>query len=277
MTHRALVTGASRGIGKAIALALAEAGYDVAIGARTLNSGDPTQDHSMSIHKKDERPLPGSLEETAQLIRERGQEALPVRMDLTDQTSVESAVGEVLDRWGGVDVVVNNGRHIGPGLMDTILDTPLEQYRLFVEAHAIAPLRIVQLVLPGMLERGEGTFVTISSGAGTDFYPVGKPGAGGSGLGYRLGKASGHTIVGSLLAEYADQGIRAFNVDPGLVATERNSIELAELGFDPDIGAPPAAIGAAVTWLVTDPGSEEVMRGDISGQALARERGLHSW
>ena len=277
MTHRALVTGASRGIGKAIALALAEAGYDVAIGARTLNSGDPTQDHSMSIHKKDERPLPGSLEETAQLIRERGQEALPVRMDLTDQTSVESAVGEVLDRWGGVDVVVNNGRHIGPGLMDTILDTPLEQYRLFVEAHAIAPLRIVQLVLPGMLERGEGTFVTISSGAGTDFYPVGKPGAGGSGLGYRLGKASGHTIVGSLLAEYADQGIRAFNVDPGLVATERNSIELAELGFDPGIGAPPAAIGAAVAWLVTDPGSEEVMRGDISGQALARERGLHSW
>jgi NAD(P)-dependent dehydrogenase (short-subunit alcohol dehydrogenase family) len=277
MTRRALVTGASRGIGKAIALALAEAGHDVAIGARTLNSGDPTLDHSMSIHKKDERPLPGSLEETAQLIRERGQEALPVRMDLTDQKSVESAVGEVLDRWGGVDVVVNNGRHIGPGLMDTILDTPLEQYRLFVEAHAIAPLRIVQLVLPGMLERGAGTFVTISSGAGTDFYPVGKPGAGGSGLGYRLGKASGHTIVGSLLAEYADQGIRAFNVDPGLVATERNSIELAELGFDPAIGAPPAAIGAAVTWLVTDPGSEEVMRGDISGQALARERGLHSW
>jgi NAD(P)-dependent dehydrogenase (short-subunit alcohol dehydrogenase family) len=277
MARRALVTGASRGIGKAIALALAEAGHDVAIAARTLNSGDPTLDHSMSIHKKDERPLPGSLEETAALIRELGREALPVRMDLTDQKSVEAAVGEVLDGWGGVDVVVNNGRHIGPGLMDTILDTPLEQYRLFVEAHAVAPLRIVQLLLPGMLERGSGTFVTISSGSGTDFYPVGKPGAGGAGLGYRLGKASGHTIVGSLLAEYSDRGIRAFNVDPGLVATERNSIELAELGFDPSIGAPPAAIGAAIRWLVTDPGAEEIMRGDISGQALARERGLHSW
>jgi NAD(P)-dependent dehydrogenase (short-subunit alcohol dehydrogenase family) len=277
MARRALVTGASRGIGKAIAIALADAGYDVAIAARTLSSGDPTLDHSMSVHKKDERPLPGSLEETAQLIGERGREALPVRMDLTDQKSVEAAVGEVLDRWGGVDVVVNNGRHIGPGLMDTILDTPLEQYRLFVEAHAIAPLRIAQLLLPWMLERGSGTFVTISSGAGTDFYPVGKPGAGGAGLGYRLGKASGHTVVGSLLAEYADQGIRAFNVDPGLVATERNSIELAELGFDPDIGAPPAAIGAAIRWLVTDPGADELMRGDIAGQALARELGLHSW
>lgn len=277
MTRRALVTGASRGIGKAIALALAEAGHDVAVAARTLNSGDPTQDHTMSVHKVDQRPLPGSLEETAQLVRDRGQQALPVRMDLTDQPSVESAVAQVLDAWGGVDVVVNNGRHIGPGLMDTILDTPLEQYRLFVEAHAIAPLRIAQLLLPGMLERGEGTFVTISSGAGTDFYPTGKPGAGGAGLGYRLGKASGHTVVGSLLAEYSDQGIRSFNVDPGLVATERNSIELAELGFDSSIGAPPAAIGAAITWLVTDPTADELMRGDISGQELARERGLYSW
>jgi NAD(P)-dependent dehydrogenase (short-subunit alcohol dehydrogenase family) len=274
---RALVTGASRGIGKAIALALADAGHDVAVAARTVSAGDPTLDHSMSIHKKNDRPLPGSLEETAALIRERGREALTVRLDLTDQKSVEGGVGEVLDRWGGIDVVVNNGRHIGPGLMDIVLDTPLEQYRLFVEAHSIAPIRIAQLVLPGMRERGHGTFVTISSGAGTDFYPTGKPGAGGSGLGYRLGKAAGHTLVGSLLAEHADEGIRAFNVDPGLVATERNSIEMAELGFDPNMGAPPAAVGAAVAWLVTQPGADELMRQDNRAQELARERSLYSW
>jgi NAD(P)-dependent dehydrogenase (short-subunit alcohol dehydrogenase family) len=274
---RALVTGASRGIGKAIALALADAGHDVAVAARTVNADDPTLDHSMSIHKKNDRPLPGSLEETAQLIRDRGGEALPVRMDLTDQKSVESGVAEVLDRWGGLDVVVNNGRHIGPGLMDVILDTPLEQYRLFLEAHAIAPIRIAQLVLPGMRQRGSGTFVTISSGAGTDFYPSGRPGAGGSGLGYRLGKAAGHTLVGSLLAEHADEGIRAFNVDPGLVSTERNSMEMAELGFDPDMGAPPAAVGAAVAWLVTDPGADELMRQDNRAQELARQRALYTW
>src|SRR5207248_2892318 len=113
---------------------------------------------------------PGSLEETAELVTAAGRQALPVRMDLTDLASVESAVSTVLDTWGAVDVVINNGRHIGPGLMDTILDTPIEQYALFVEAHAVAPIRIAQLLLPGMLERGGGTFVTISSGAGTNFY-----------------------------------------------------------------------------------------------------------
>ncbi|GAB3715505.1 SDR family NAD(P)-dependent oxidoreductase [Nocardiopsis oceani] len=277
MKGRALVTGASRGIGKAIALKLANDGFDVAIGARTLNADSPTLDHSMSVHRRNDRPLPGSLEETAELIGQTGREAFPVRMDLTDPGSVEEAVDLVLRQWGSVDLVVNNGRHIGPGLMDTILDTPLEQYRLFVEAHAVAPIRIAQLVLPGMLSKGAGTFVTISSGSGTDFYPQGKPGAGGAGLGYRLGKSAGHTLVGSLLAEYADQGIRAFNVDPGLVSTERNSIELAELGFDPDMGAPPAAIGAAVAWLVTVSEADELMRGDISGQDLAREKSLYYW
>jgi len=277
MAQKALVTGASRGIGKAIALSLAAEGFDVAIAARTVSSSDPTLDHSVSIHKANANPLPGSLEETAGLIRAMGREALPVRMDLTDLASVETAVEQVLEAWGGLDVVVNNGRHIGPGIMDTILDTPIEQYPLFVQAHAVSPIRIAQLVLPTMLERGSGTFVTISSGAGTNFYPTGRPGAGGTGLGYRLGKASGHTLVGSLLSEHADQGIRSFNVDPGLVVTERSGIELVESGFDPNMGAPPAAIGAAIAWLVTSPDAEPYMRGDISGQDLARERDLYQW
>jgi NAD(P)-dependent dehydrogenase (short-subunit alcohol dehydrogenase family) len=271
MAQKALVTGASRGIGKAIAIALAEAGFDVAVAARTLNAGDPTAEHSQTVHRKDTRPLPGSLEETAEQIRGTGRESLPVRMDLTDQKSVEAAVTQLLDAWGGVDVVVNNGRHIGPGLMDTILDTPLDQYRLFVEAHAISPLRIIQMVLPGMLERGSGTFVTISSGAGTNWYPAGpRPG-----LGYRLGKAAGHAPVGSLLAEYKDRGIRAFNVEPGFVLTERNSLDLDEFGFDPKMAGPPPAIGAAIAWLLTSPDADALMGADISAQDLALERGLY--
>jgi NADP-dependent 3-hydroxy acid dehydrogenase YdfG len=81
------------------------------------------------------------------------------------------AARQLIEQWGGVDVVVNNGRHIGPGLMDTILDTPVEQYPLFLMAHGVAPIRITQLLLPGMLERGGGTLVTVSSSAGYDFYP----------------------------------------------------------------------------------------------------------
>jgi len=266
-----LVTGGSRGIGKAIALALADAGYDVAVAARTLRATDPTQEHSQTIHKKDLRPLPGSVEETCALIEERGQKSLALRMDLTDLASVESACDELLAQWGGVDVVVNNGRHIGPGLMDSILDTPIEQYPLFVMAHGVAPIRIAQKLLPPMIAKGEGSFVTISSGAGYDFYPEGAN----PGLGYRIGKASGHTLVGSIQAEHRDNGIKAFNVNPGFVLTERNSLDAQEFGFDPAWAGPPAAVGAAVAWLVTSPEAAEMQRQNIDAQPLALEKNLY--
>jgi NAD(P)-dependent dehydrogenase (short-subunit alcohol dehydrogenase family) len=276
MAKRALVTGASRGIGKAISVALAGAGYDVALAARTVGKGDPTLEHSQSVHRPDSRPLPGSLEETAELVANEGQEALLLRMDLTDLSSVEAAVATLLERWGAADVVVNNGRHIGPGLMDTILDTPIHEYERFLAAHGVSAIRIVQLLLPSMLEWGSGTFVTISSGAGTNFYPRNPPGQAGVGLGYRIGKAAGHTIVGSILAEYASSGIRAFNVEPGFVRTERNSVDADEMGFDISFAAPPEAVGAAVAWLVSSPDTDELMWGDVNAQQLALDRGLVS-
>lgn len=276
MAEKALVTGASRGIGKAIAVALAGVGYDVALAARTVHKGEPTLDHTMSIHHPDARPLPGTLEETAELVAAAGREALPVRMDLLDLSSVDAAVTTVLDRWGPLDVVVNNGRHIGPGLMDTILDTPIDEYSKFLQAHGTSAIRIAQLTLPAMIDRGRGTFVTISSGSGYDFYPTRPPGSGGgSGLGYRIGKAAGHTLVGSILVEYADRGIRAFNVSPGFVRTERNTMGADVTGMDPSLGAPPEAVGAAVAWMVTNPGADVLMRGNIDAQTVVLERGLY--
>ena len=271
MAGRALVTGASRGIGKAIAIALANSGYDVAIAARTVRSSDPTPEHTQTVHKKDNRPLPGSLEETAALVEQAGRQALLLKMDLTSLESVEAAIGQLTDAWGGVDVVVNNGRHIGPGLMDNIIETPIEQYPLFLMAHGVAPIRIVQLLLPGMLERGRGTFVTTSSGAGYDFYPSGaRPG-----LGYRIGKAAGHTLVGSILAEHGADGIRAFNVNPGFVLTERNSLDADEFGFAAASAGPPEAVGAAIAWLVSSPEADPLQRSNVDAQDLALERGLY--
>lgn len=275
MARTAMVTGASRGIGKAISVSLAEAGFDVALAARTVGKGDPTGDHSTSVHRAIDRPLPGSLEETAEEVTACGQQAMRVRMDLTDIVSVEMACAEILDAWGGVDVIVHNGRHIGPGLMDTILDTPIDQYRMFVEAHAVGPIRITQLLLPAMLARGAGTVVVISSGAGYEWYPTNPPGNGGAGLGYRLGKAAGHTLVGSILAEHAADGIRAFNVNPGFVITERNAPDVVAQGFEPAMGAPTSVVGAAIAWLVTDPAADELQRTNIDAQELALERNLH--
>jgi len=270
MDVRALVTGGSRGIGKAIALALAEVGYDIAVAARTLNRNEAPREHSQTVHKKDARPLPGSVQETVEAIAEFGRRTLALRMDLTDLSSVESAVGEVLDVWGGVDLVVNNGRHIGPGLMDDIVDTPIEQYSLFTMAHGIAPIRIAQLVLPAMLAQGHGTFVTISSSSGYDFYPTQPL----PGLGYRLGKASGHTLVGSLQAEYGARGIRAFNVNPGFVLTERNSLDAAEFGFDPAQAGRPEVVGAVVAWLASSRDADGLQRANVEAQELAAQRNI---
>lgn len=270
MAQKALVTGASRGIGKAIALALADAGYDVAVAARTVRRSDPTPEHTQTVHKRDTRPLPGSLEETVEQIGERGQNALAVRMDLTDLDSVRSGADQLLSEWGGVDVLVNNGRHIGPGLMDDILETPIEQYPLFLTAHGVAPILLTQLLLPGMLERGNGTVITTSSGAGYQFYPP----APRPGLGYRIGKAAGHTLVGSILAEYGDRGIRAFNVNPGFVLTERNSLDADEFGFDPSFAGPPEAVGAAVAWLASNSEADALQRTNVDAQDIAIEHGL---
>jgi len=272
----AFVTGASRGIGKAISISLAKAGYDVALAARTVGKGDPTADHSLSIHKVDDRPLPGSLEETAESVRAEGREAVLLRMDLTDLASVESAVQSLLDQWGGAQVVVNNGRHIGPGLMDTILDTPIDAYEKFLQAHGTSAIRIVQMLLPPMLEAGGGTFVTVSSAAGYDWYPTGYPGKAGAGLGYRIGKAAGHSLVGSIQAEYGAQGVRAFNVNPGYVLTERNELDAGQsTGFDPSGAAPPAAIGVAVAWIVDSAEADALQRTNIDAQTVALEQKLY--
>src|ERR1700722_6222157 len=271
MTDRALVTGASRGIGKAIAIALAQNGFDVALAARTLRASDPTPEHTQTVHKRDTRPLPGSIEETAAEVEAAGGRSLSLKLDLTDLPSVDEAMDRLLAEWGGVDLVVNNGRHIGPGLMDSILETPIEQYLLFLTAHGVAPIRIAQKLLPPMLENGRGAFITISSGAGYDFYPKSpRPWPG-----YRTGKASGPPLVGSIQAEYGDQGIKAFNVNPGFVLTERNSLDVEEFGFDPNWAAPPAAVGVAVAWLVGTSEANALQRGNVDAQDLALEKGLY--
>src|SRR4029077_19038061 len=97
------VTGASRGIGKAIAVHLARAGFDVALTARTVTEGE-SREHSSTVASSDTTPLPGSLSSTAELIRAESVRCLTVAADLTDRGSVVAAARTVLDEWGPVDV-----------------------------------------------------------------------------------------------------------------------------------------------------------------------------
>src|SRR5450631_4343827 len=132
----ALVTGASRGIGKASAIALAAAGLDVAITARTVREGEAIDESGATRGE----PIPGSLETTALQIEAVGGRALPIQADLLDRASLVSAAQRVLDEWGHVDVLVNNAVHTGPGSMERFLDLDIDMVAAKLEANVIAQL-----------------------------------------------------------------------------------------------------------------------------------------
>lgn len=271
--RRALVTGASRGIGKAIALDLAKIGYDVAISARTVHAGE-TRDNTLTVHRSDTRPLPGSLDETAAEIRALGGEALAVAADLTDLASVGACAQRIIDAWGAIDLLVHNGRYIGPGLMDSFMDTPLEAYGKFFTAHCLAPIVLTRALLPGMIARGEPRLITITSSSGLE-APPGLPGKGGWGLGYGVGKGSGHPLALQLHTEFRDQGLLSWNVQPGYIATERNHVSIKDYGRDLIGVAGPSVVGAVIAWLLTTPEGAALSGTMVEAQPMARKYNLH--
>jgi NAD(P)-dependent dehydrogenase (short-subunit alcohol dehydrogenase family) len=268
----ALVTGASRGIGKAIAVHLARSGFDVAIGARTLHEGEQ-REHSSTVARSDTRTLPGSLDSTAALIAQAGRRSLPVYLDLLDRTSLGAAVTTVLERWGRIDVLVNNGRYVGPGHMDQILDTPVELIDRHLQANVMAPVILTKLVLPQMIERGAGVVVNLASSSGATDPPA-PAGQGGWGLGYGMSKAALHRLAGILAVELGHRGIRAYNLSPGFIATERIAIDMGDFGFDAASGAPADVVGAVAAWLVTNAPPEQANGRWVEAQPLCRELGL---
>ena len=271
-TRTAFVTGASRGIGKAIAAELAEAGYDVAITARTVHDGEQ-REHSSTLQRSDTSALPGSLDATADLVRAAGRECLTVPADLLDHPSLVSAADAVLARWGHVDVLVNNGRYVGPGHMDVILDTPVRVLRDHLEANVLAPVVLIKALVPQMVERGSGTVIDITSGAGYADPPA-AAGQGGWGLGYGASKGAMHRIAGILALETAGTGVRAFNVQPGFIATERIAQDMKSFGFDASTGAPAAVIGKVCRWLLESPDAEALNGTNIEAQDLCRSLDL---
>ena len=273
----AFVTGASRGIGKAIAIHLAKAGYDIALTARTVQDGEQ-REHSSTVRKSDTTPLPGSLSSTAALVEAEGVRSLTVPADLMDRATVIAAARRVLEEWGRVDVLVNNGRYIGPGHMDHFLDTPLEVIDRHIEANCMAPLALCKEIIPGMIARGGGVIINITSGAA--FHdPTGPAGAGGWGLGYGVSKAAIARAAGIFQHELGGKGVRTFNVQPGFIATERIAQDMAQFGWLASEGAPPDVVGAVVAWVLKNPEAAEALvvgvdARYIESQDVCRELGL---
>ena len=187
----ALVSGANRGIGREVARQLAERGLTVMIGARDRSKA----------------------EEAAAAIGEAGGRAHAVQLDVADDASVERAAGEVRDRAGRLDVLVNNAGVTG----DTSrrgADPDLDEFRQVLETNLFGAWRLSRALLPLMREGGYGRIVNISSGMGqlSDM--------GGGAPSYRLSKAGLNVMTRILASELGGSGILVNSVCPGWVRTD---------------------------------------------------------
>ena len=241
-TRVALITGAGRGIGAAIARALAREGATVVV---------TDVDES-------------SAQAVARGIAESGGQAMAVAMDVAERKSVERAVGEVYARWGGIDILVNNAgicplrpfEEISGAEWDQVLNVNLKGAFLCAQA-----------VVPGMRERGFGRIINITSVAG-------KMGGVMVGAHYAASKGGLIALTFSLARTYAPYGITVNAISPGTTVTEMTRSwpedTLADLASSIPLGrlGQPADIAEAVVFLASD------AAGFITGEVLDVNGGL---
>jgi NADP-dependent 3-hydroxy acid dehydrogenase YdfG len=183
----ALVTGASSGIGEATAVALAEAGAAVAIGARRRDR----------------------LDALAAKLRDDGARVLQLDLDVTDEQQCQAAVARTREALGGLDVLVNNA---GVMLLGTIVGADPEDWRRMLQTNVLGVMYMTHAAIEGMLEQGAGDIVNMSSVAG-------RTARSGAGV-YNASKWAVNAFSESLRQEVTQRGVRIGLVEPGAVATE---------------------------------------------------------
>lgn len=195
----AVVTGASRGIGTAVAYRYAQEGARVVVTARTLEDGDHV--------------LAGGINGVARTINEAGGEALAVRADLNIPEHRENLIAAAEDAFGPVDILVNNGAitYYAP-----VHEFTEKRFRLMMEVQVYAAFHLAQLVLPGMLERRSGWILNVSSHAA--IHPAKDSGQRGICV-YGMCKAALERFTTGLAAEVYDHEIGVNVISPGLIAT----------------------------------------------------------
>ena len=205
----AIVTGASRGIGKQIAIELGRRGANVVVAAR-----------SVEAHRR----LSGTIGETVQAVEAAGGGALAVQTDLRDPSSIRALVDATVERFGSLEVLVNNAADTSGGT-PSILDLDRSDWLNQFDTNLHGPFSLMQAAVPIMRDAGGGVIVNMTSGAG-DLIPLSDPrhldGAIriGERLAYGASKAALNRLGNMVAPELRDMAIAVVMVDPGFTRTE---------------------------------------------------------
>lgn len=197
--RRALITGASSGIGKATAIAFAQQGIHLALVSR-----------NQSV-----------LEEVAQIAREYGVEAKAYPTDLAEVSSVKTSIAAIADEFGAIDTLVNNA---GMAYTGTLADIPLADWQRVLDLNLTSVFQCIQAVLPGMRQQQRGTIINIASISGHQIFP--EWGA------YSVSKFGLVALSKTLAAEERANGIRVVTISPGAVNTPLWDTETVQADFD---------------------------------------------
>jgi NAD(P)-dependent dehydrogenase (short-subunit alcohol dehydrogenase family) len=224
----ALVTGASRGVGAATAVALAAQGCDVACAARSTRDAP--------------QRTPGTLEETAARVEAEGRRALIVPTNLADADEVVAMVRATEEAFGRVDILVNNAAITFVG----DLDIPLKRHDLVMEVNLRAPLIACRSVVPGMKDRGEGAILNVSSNAA--LYP--HPGI----MSYGISKIGLERLTVDLARQLQAWSIavNCFRID---VAVASEGFIANTPGVDRSTWEPPEVAAEGIVWMLRQPPS----------------------
>jgi len=244
-TQVAIVTGASRGIGKGIALELGALGATVYATGRTASAGGV---------------LPGTVGETAQMIDELGGRGVGVVCDHHDDAQVEALVQRVIDEHGRIDVLVNNvfnAPGLAPWLGRPFWDLPIEAWDEVIDIGVRSHYVAARAVAPTMIAQGDGLIVNVSSSGAIQYA---------HNVSYGVGKAALDRMSADMAHELAPYGVAVISVWPGLVRTElvlmgakqaadgTSTLDLPGEGtFDLADAESPRFVGRGVAALATDP------------------------
>lgn len=272
MTKIAFVTGASRGIGRATAIAFAREGYDVAISARSIDDGSR---HEHEVVGADGTVLAGSLRATAAAIEALGRKAWLVPLDLLDENSAKQAVEQVTRECGRIDVLVNNAIYQGSDLNNAFLDLSAETLDRVYRGYVLGPVTLTQGIAKMMVEQGSGVIINVSSGAG-EYNPPVSADKGGWGYAYGAGKAAVSRLSGIINVELGAKGLRAYTINPGVVTTEALKATIGDQGIAAlgGMAAPPEVPAEVIFWLANSDHAGRYIKRTVDAQKLALDQYL---